>query len=68
MSDAFHTVRGALLVLLMVLRTRGGTRSEYWTWRESTAFGDQGSVTKPHRLQAIREYCRWVSRTRGISC
>lgn len=68
MSDAFHTVRGALLVLLMVLRTRKGRSSAYWAWRDSTAFGDYEFVTKPQRLQAVREYCRWVSRTRSISC
>lgn len=67
MTRSFHTLRGLILLSIMVLRTRGRSRSTYWTWRNHTAFGDHCAKTGPSRLQAVLEYCRWLSRTRTIS-
>tara|TARA_Y100001933_G_C18768455_1_gene467113 strand:- start:281 stop:478 length:198 start_codon:yes stop_codon:yes gene_type:complete len=62
-----RTLRGLILLGLLVVRSRFRLRGAYWTWRRETAEGSGGSITRGERLGAVLEYARWLDRMHSIA-
>lgn len=62
-----RTIRGVVLLALMVARSRFRLGGAYWAWRRETAEGLDAPFGVRERLGAVLEYARWLDRMRAIS-
>lgn len=62
-----RTVRGLMLLGLMVARSRFRLRGAYWAWRRETAEGPGGVGSRRERLHAVLAYARWLDQMRAVS-